>query len=200
MSSGRNRNTFGWAPARLAVLWCHRWGHGSPFLSRALTGAVCAEGDMGYNVCRQSPLPFRLKCCGLWQNLLLMSFLSRSEKYVFTSLCLVRWMPCKMPPFPKHAPSATWKSHKDPNVLKKHGCLLSRSSLLLWWWKTWVPAEKTHVYIAIPLAQTSNLIPCPINQGPIDYADFTLVWGALGPLLWVPPRDQHRCSRKDLFS
>ena len=109
-------------------------------------------------------------------------------------------MSCKMPPFPKHTPSATWKSHKDLNVLRKRGCLLSRSSLLLWWWKTWVPAEKTHLYIAIPLAQTSNLIPYPINQGPIDYADFILVRGALGPLLWLPPRDQHRCARKDLLS
>ena len=121
------------------------------------------------------------------------------QKNMFTSLCLVRCK-CKMPPFPKHTPSATWKSLKDPNVLKKCGCLLSRSSLLLWRWRTWEPAEKTHLYIAIPLAQTSNLIPCPINQGPIDYTDFILVREALGPLLLLPPRDQHRHARKDLLS
>lgn len=108
-------------------------------------------------------------------------------------------MKCKMPPFPKHTPPATWKSHKDPNVPKKRGCLLSRSSLLLWRWRTRVPAEKTCLYIAIPLAQTSNLISCPISQGPIDCYDFVLVWGALGPLLWLPPRDQHRRARKDLL-
>lgn len=128
-----------------------------------------------------------------------MLFLSRSEKYVFTFLCLVRCK-CKMPPFPKHTPSVTWKSLKDPNVLKKCGCLLSRSSLLLWRWRTWEPAEKTYLYIAIPLAQTSNLIPCPINQGPIDYTNFILVREALGPLLRLPPRDQHRRARKDLLS